>query len=361
VSAFGESVPEARNGVDDLGVVSMNRRGGLLLAAMLVLVSSCVPVVESGCSGLGRVLNVGFYAYFEPVSYSAAADPFDPMFDTHRGYEADLLTAVENMDGTGLRFERRAIGAWDGIWLRPAGDDFDIVGGGITILDSRTTDASGDQVVAFTSGHITFHQSLLVRAGDADRLATHADLNSEVVIGALAGTTGEARFLVLAGIANDAGVLAAGVRVETPVGTTTADGTDAFFINAAGASPGMEDRSYLHPGSESMPQVMYPSAGGGDAELINAVTEGSIDGVAGALIGNTAAADASAGALVVTALDTGTDERGGFAVAADDTDLLHCLNTRIGWLTDNNRIGYPEWHTDPTIFTTRAQLWNEQN
>jgi len=67
VSAFGESVPEARNGVDSLGIVSMNRRGGLLVAAMLVLVSACVPVVESGCSSLGRVLNVGFYAYFEPV------------------------------------------------------------------------------------------------------------------------------------------------------------------------------------------------------------------------------------------------------------------------------------------------------
>ena len=102
----------------------MNRRGWLVLA---VMVSACVSVVQSGCSGLGRVLNVGFYAYFEPVSYSATVDPFDPMFDTHRDYEADLLTALEYMDGTGLRFQRSAIGAWDGIWLRPAGEDFDIV------------------------------------------------------------------------------------------------------------------------------------------------------------------------------------------------------------------------------------------
>ena len=239
----------------------------------------------------------GSNAYFEPVSSSAAADPLDPMFDSHRGYEADLLTAVENMDGAGLRFQRRAIGVWDGIWLLPAADDFDIVGGGITILESRTTDASGDQVVAFTSGHITFHQSLLVRAGDADRLATHADLNSEVVIGALAGTTGEARFLVLAGIANDDGVLAAGVGVETPGGTATADGTDAFFINAAGASPGLEDRSFLHPGSEDMPQVMYLGDEGGDAELIDALAEGRVDGVARGVVGNMAAVDASGGAL----------------------------------------------------------------
>jgi len=339
----------------------VKHRGGLFLAVMMVLVSACVSAVGSGCSGLGPVLNVGFYAFFEPVSYSAAADPLDPMFDSHRGYEADLLTAVENMDGAGLRFQRRAIGAWDGIWFLPAGDDFDIVGGGITILDSRTTDASGDRVVAFTSGHITFHQSLLVRAADADRLATHADLNSEVVIGALAGTTGEARFLVLAGITNDDGVLVAGVRVETPGGTKTADGTDAFYINAAGATPGLEDRSHVHPGSQDMPQVIYLGAEGGEAELIDALTEGRIDGVARGIVGNTVAADASAGALAVTALDTGTDERGGFAVAAGNADLLQCLNTRIGWLTDNNRIGYPEWHTDPTIFMTRAQLWNEQN
>ena len=41
--------------------------------------------------------------------------------------------------------------------------EYDIVGGGITILDSRTRDEMGNQVVTFTSGHIVFRQSLLVR------------------------------------------------------------------------------------------------------------------------------------------------------------------------------------------------------
>ena len=47
-----------------------------------------------------RVLNVGFYAYFSPVSYSASADPTSEDFNIHLGYEADLLTALEAMEGT---------------------------------------------------------------------------------------------------------------------------------------------------------------------------------------------------------------------------------------------------------------------
>ena len=48
----------------------------------------------------------------------------------------------------------------------------------------------GFQCVSDTSGHITFRQTLLVRAEDAERLSTHASLNSEVRVGALPGTTG---------------------------------------------------------------------------------------------------------------------------------------------------------------------------
>ena len=336
-------------------------RIAVLLAVLMILVSACGPADRSGCPGSGQVLDVGFYAYFKPVSYSAADDPDDPGFDVHLGYEADLLTALEAMDDTGLSFRRSAIQTWPDIWLQPVRGDFDIVGGGITILDSRTRDTSGDQVVAFTSGHISFSQSLLVRAEDAGRLATHAQLNDEVVIGVLAGTTGEARLLVLTGITNDAGVLAAGVRVNTAGGTVTADGTDAFFIDAAGASPGLEERSYLHPASGRMPRVMYLSDEPGEAEFVAALVEGRIDGVARGVIGNTDAADASGGTLVVTAVDTGGDERGGFTVAAEDTDLLHCLDTRIDWLTDGGRVDFLDWRADPAVFTTRAQLWNEQH
>ena len=275
----------------------MKSRGVAVLALVIVL-SACGTADRSGCPSTGgRVLDVGFYAYFEPVSYSAAAGPDDAGFDVHLGYEADLLTALEAMDDTGLTFERHALQDWDGIWLQPAQQGLDIVGGGITILESRTRDGTGDVVVSFTKGHITFSQSLLVRAGDAERFRTHSDLSSDVVIGALRGTTGEARLLVLAGITNEEGVPAAGVRILTPSGTVTADGSDRFFIHAAGASPGLEQRSHLYPASEAMPQVRYMGDQEGEAELITALVEGRIDGLARGVIGNSAAADASGGAL----------------------------------------------------------------
>ena len=44
-----------------------------------------------------RVLNLGFYAYFAPVSYSTDPEPTSDKFNTHQGYEADLLTALEIM------------------------------------------------------------------------------------------------------------------------------------------------------------------------------------------------------------------------------------------------------------------------
>ena len=103
-----------------------------------------VMVVLAACSGSPQTLNVGFYAYFAPVSYSAGENPDAADFNSHRGYEADLLTALETMDGVGLSFNRRAIAEWPGIWLLSAGDEFDIVGGGITILDSRTRNDAGN-------------------------------------------------------------------------------------------------------------------------------------------------------------------------------------------------------------------------
>ena len=63
------------------------------------------------------------------------------------------------MKGTGLSFSRRGIAPWDDIWLQSADPDYDIVGEGITILDSRRRDAAGKQVFLFTSGHIAFRQS----------------------------------------------------------------------------------------------------------------------------------------------------------------------------------------------------------
>ena len=136
-----------------------------LLAVGLSLLAVCSPTDQDqpqACGTGNKTLNLGFYAYFAPVSYSEAEDPSSPLFNVHKGYEADLLAAMETMDNPELSFNRRAIAQWDDIWLQAATPQHDIVGGGITILDSRTRDAQGNEAVTFTSGHIKFRQSLLV-------------------------------------------------------------------------------------------------------------------------------------------------------------------------------------------------------
>lgn len=340
----------------------------LVPGVLLLCLAACgvgVRVVEhapvdqgQACAEPGRVLNVGFYAFFAPVSYSADEDPATAGFNTHHGYEADVLDALETMEGAGLAFSRRGIAQWEGIWLQPTNPEFDIVGGGITILDSRTRDAAGKQVVIFTGGHITFRQSLLVRAADAERLASHADLTSDVRVGALAGTTGEFRLLELTSLVDANGVLTAGVRVETAQGTVTADGSASYTITAAGATANLAGRRYLYPPDATMPQVVYLGDASGEVELIAALRAGEIDALARGEIGNRQAALAADGSLVVTALDEAV-ELGGFALAVEDAALAACLDEKINWLTDNRRIGYAEWLNDSQVFMHRAQAWND--
>ncbi len=252
-----------------------------------------MPETEHACTDGTRVLNVGFYAYFAPVSYSADENPDSDGFNTHQGYEADLLTALEAMEGVGLSFSRKPITVWPGIWLKSAEPGYDMVGGGITILDSRTKDADGTPRISFTSGHITFRQSLLVRAEDAERLATHAMLTNDVRVGVFAGTTGEARLLQLAGLADADGILAEGTQIETPQGTVTADGTAGYRITAADASPNLAGRSHISPPSQNMPQVIYLGDAFGESALLAALADGTIDAVARGEIGNRDAAHAA--------------------------------------------------------------------
>ncbi len=209
----------------------------VLLAGAVALGATAAAAPSHACADEERTLELGFYARFEPVSYSADREPGSPGFDSHRGYEADLLNALEAMRGAKLSFSRKGIAVWNGIWLLPDGPRYDIVGGGITILDSRTRDETGRTAIVFTSGHIEFRQSLLVRAEDAERLARHRNLTGADRVGVLAGTTGEARLLELTGIADGSGVLAASTRVDVPEGTIVADGGADYVIDAAGASP----------------------------------------------------------------------------------------------------------------------------
>ena len=331
--------------------------GAALAACLATGGAAAAPLT---CGDGPRELQAGFYAYFAPVSYAADEDPAATGFDTHLGYESDLLTAIEAMAATGLSFTRRGIVPWDDIWLRPAGPDYDLVSGGITILESRTRDAAGNRVTTFSTGYVAFRQSLLVRAADAARFAAYSALTDDVTVGVLANTTGEARLLQLTGLADAAGVLAAGVRVETPGGTVTADGSTGYFITAAGESPRLAKRLRLQPPNAAAPRVLYLGDDLGEAELIAALRAGRVDAIARGEIGNSDAAHASGGELAVAARDRRV-EWGGMALAAHDAELTACLNERIDWLTDGRRIGYPAWRADPAVFLRRAEAWNARH
>lgn len=309
------------------------------------------------CTDGSRPLNLGFYAHFAPMSHSADSNPAAAGFNIHRGYEADLLTALEAMRDAGLGFSRRGIGFWEGIWLLSATPEYDVIGGGITILESRTTNADGETLVRFTDGHVAFRQSLLVRSEDARRLPDHHALSAEDRVGVLPGTTGEARLLQLTGLADEQGVLAQGTRIETPQGTVLADGSPDYWITAAGEAPSLAGRLRLHPPDATKPQVIYLGAEAGEQELLDALAASRIDAVARGEIGNSDAASASDGRFAVTALDP-VAEYGGFSLSADNPELLSCLNDKIRWLTDGGRIGYPQWRRDSQRFLNRAQVWN---
>ena len=333
----------------------------ILCGVMVLSLTACSSNAASpeACINGNRVLNVGFYAFFTPVSYSADEDPNSEGFNTHVGYEADLLTALEAMKGTGLSFSRRGIALWDDIWLQSAGPEYDIVGGGITILDFRRRDATGKQVVQFTSGHIAFRQSLLVRSEESERLASYADLTGDVRVGALAGTTGEFRLLELVGLVGPDGVLSPGVRVDTPRGTVVADGSRDYVITSANESAKLEGRSLMYPPAESMPQVVYLGSETGETDLLEALADGTIDAVARGEIGNRDAVHASGGTLAIGALDDKV-EYGGFTLALEDEALVSCLDDKIGYLTDSLSIGYAEWLQDPSVFMRRARMWNDR-
>ena len=329
------------------------------LGALLLIPALAAALLFAACAGPPEPLQVGFYAYFEPMSYSADEDPDAAGFNTHRGYEADLLTALEAMDGAGYVFQRRAIPDWPDIWLKSAdGGEFDLVGGGITIKEARTKDAGGQVAVAFTDGHVAFRQSLLVRSDDAARLATHADLTSAVRVGVLVATTGESRLLQLTGLTDADGIIAAGARIETADGEVVADGSDDYTITAGGAAPALDGRRQLHPPDATMPQVVYLGGELGESELLDSLRNGDIDAIARGEIGNTDAARQSGGAFAVTALDPDL-EYGGFTVAAGNAELLARLNGHIDYLTDKRRIGYAEWAANRMVFMERAAVWEK--
>jgi len=312
--------------------------------------------MEARCTEEGRILEYGFFAHFEPISHSASPDSGAEAFDEHLGYEADLLTALEAMEGAGLAFRRRGIDVWPGIWLLPSTPEYDVVGGGITIREDRTVDSSGMPAISFTSGHVEFGHSLLVRAADAGRLAEYSDLTGDHRVGVSAETTNEARFLQIVGLIDEDGVLLAGTRVTTPGGTLVADGSDAYRIAASGSSPNLADRMHLEPPSPELPQVVFFGTDTVQTEQPEALAHGQVDALAGDKIANSTLEAMWAGVLVVTAIDTLVD-LGGFTLDQDEEALLACLDDKLNYLTDERSIGFAEWLANPAVFLERAEAW----
>ena len=335
------------------------------LALVLPVIAACSPGEEAAparepCAE--DPLTLGFYAFFPPVSFSTSDDPASPAFNTQLGYEGDLLTALEAMEGAGVAFERRGIPVWDGIWLRAATPEYDVIGGGITILDSRRRDASGAEVVTFTSGHVGFRQSLIARAAEAARYDGYGSVTSADRIGAEPSSTGEGRMLQLTGLTDDAGVLVAGVRVETPAGVVETDGGDRYVITSGGASPEFEGRTRLLPPSEGLPEVVYVRGEAGapaEARLIGMLLAGDIDLAAMTEISSLEAVRESGGGLAVVALEPETPY-GGLALALEDAELARCLSAKLDYLTDERRIGFAQWAEDPGVFMRRAERWNAE-
>lgn len=310
--------------------------------------------MREACVEDGRRLEYGFFADFRPVSYSENLDPDSPGFNSHLGYEADLLTALETMESAGLIFNRSAIKEWPGIWLLPATPVYDLVGGGITILDSRTRDETGMTRVTFTSGHITFRQSLLVRAEDAQRYGSHDDLD-DARVAVLGGTTGEHRLLQLTGVVDAEGNLAAGTVIHLGDGTRfTADGSADYRITAAASTGNLSGRTRIEGTQGTVREVLIMST---DQEQLDALDNGRVDAVARGEVGNHEASRNSNLRFVVTALDLEV-EYGGFAFDKDERALADCVDARINYLTDNRRIGFAEWADDPEVFLKRARHWN---
>ena len=325
---------------------------GLGVAAVVFAMAAAAEA-PAACTEEGRILKAGFYHDFAPVSYSANRDPGSAGFHEHRGYEADLLTALEAMGAA--RFSRRAVGgAFAGIWLKAATPDYDLVGGGITIREDRTRDAAGGTAVVFTSGHIAFVQTLMVRAGNAGRFAGYRGFGPEVRIAAVPGTTGEERLLQLTGYIGPDGALRPGARVHLASGRVLeTGGGERLVISAAGSSPTLEGRRRLEPpgGVADMPQVVYFQEEGAQLEALH---NGTVDAVARGMIGNADAVTESVGAFAIDARDP-RRELGGFALTAADRALAACLDRSIDHLTNSGRIGYKQWRADPTVFLRRAE------
>ena len=102
------------------------------------------------------------------------------------------------------------------------------------------------------------------------------------------------------------------------------------IVGAAGESENLAGRTHLYPPSEDMPQVVYHGGQTGEEELLDALSDGTVDAVARGEIGNRRASSVANNGFVVTALDEAS-ELGGFTLDVKDSALASCLSERIDY------------------------------
>ena len=325
-------------------------------ASQIAVAQACVSAREAVADRPPQRVTYGFYTDYRPVSYAATQDASDPAFQRALGYEPDLIEGIEALANGKLAFNRIGIGnPFSGIWYRAADDRFDIVGGGITALEQRTFDADGTRVIRFGSSHLSFQQSLLVRAMSS--ISGYGDLTGEHRVGVFRGTTGEETLLRLTGIENADGELLSGTRVELTDGSVIVAGepgsAEALRITASGASDLVSARLRLIPASDTLPEVRYYDS---DGEQIEALAEGEIDAVAGDEIGHRSAASAVPGLRVTAPADIAAEQSGfSYAATPEGDRLRNAMDAFIGCLTANRSIGFQQWsESDGNVFLQRA-------
>lgn len=96
------------------------------------------------------------------------------------GFDIDIMRAFADTYGLGLNV---SVQPFDGIWLKPAAGDCDIVASAMTITDDRAENA------LFSDPYYNAAQSLMVRSDDAETYTDLASLDGKT-IAVQAGTTG---------------------------------------------------------------------------------------------------------------------------------------------------------------------------
>ncbi len=319
-------------------------------ATDVAIAAACRAARETLADFPATRINYGFYTDFNPVSYSSEeAQP--------KGYEPDLVAAVETFSQGKLSFNTLGIGnPFSGIWLKAAQEPYHMVGGGITALPERTRDAEGRQVIRFGVGHISFRQSLLVRSESV--ISQHDDLTSQHRVRVLRGATGEQRLLELTGIIDAAGFIGPGTQVHLAESGSLIAGDpgseSALRIAAGTGSAAIATRVRLVPAANDQPEVLYFNS---ESELISVLVDGEVDAVARGELGNRVTARDRPG-LRVTAIDMEGHERGAFSYP--DTPAGNALrvvmNSAVACLTANGTVEFLQWlDSGGTVFAKRAE------